>query len=31
MSIRKLGQYWAIFVGEQAITTSIDFPRWAIS
>lgn len=30
MSIRRLGPYWAVFVGEQALFTSVDFPRWAI-
>lgn len=30
MSIRKYGQYWAIFIGDRAITTSAAFPYWAV-
>lgn len=31
MSIRKLGQYWAVYSGEQAIFTSAAFPYWVVS
>lgn len=29
MTIRKLGLYWAVYSGEQAVFTSDFFPQWA--
>lgn len=31
MSIRKLGQWWAVYSGEQPVTISENFPYWAVS
>ena len=31
MTIRKLGQYWAVIVNGQPLFTSATFPHWAVA